>query len=294
VTTTDGVAAWQRSLQSAALLIAPPALIAGLLAYFGRVRVQAQYAALGFDASILALPTDYYIQTSITPMFWPLVWLLVALLAAAWTHALVVRATEHGTSTRVRDYASALTIVGAIMLALAMRASFWTGKQPVIPARLTTVDTVSLRPVAFMLAISAIAYGVYLLPIRSAAPTSWLWQVSLLCVALLLAGGLFWAVANYALAFGERRADAVIRGGFREYRSVVIYSERDLTLEDAGATTVRTDGMDVRYRYRTSGFRLVTTHEQVYVLIAPAGWTEQDPIVVVLNSAEDFRIQFGR
>jgi hypothetical protein len=294
MTTDDGAGTLQRNLSMIALLIAPPAFIAGILAYFGRVRVQAQSSALGFDASVLGLPTDFYIQTSIAPMFWPLVWLLIVLLVASWAHALISRPSRDWPSAKLRGRGGMLVLIGTGILALAVRASVWTSEDKTLPERLKIVDNVSLRPLAFILAVAAIGYGLSLLAIHATFSNPWAWHVSRLVFALLIAGGLFWAAANYAVVYGGRRADSVAAGGFREYPSVILYSEMDLSLDDAGATTAKIDETGMRYRYRTTGLHLVTTHGQVYVLIAPAGWTKQDPIVIVLTSTEGMRIQFAR
>jgi hypothetical protein len=226
-------------------------------------------------------------------MFWPLSWLLMVLLVATWIHAMIARSFKDGPSAKLRGWGGVLVLIGTGTLALAARASVWTSRDRTLPDRLKIVDNVSLRPLAFILAVAAIGYGFSLLAIHATTSTPWAWHVSRTIFALLIAGGLFWAAANYAVVYGGRRADSIAARGFREYPSVILYSEMDLSLDDAGATTATIEESGTRYKYRTTGLRLVTTHGQVYVLIAPAGWTKQDPIVIVLTSTDGMRIQFA-
>lgn len=292
--TENGPANLQRTLQTTGLVIAPVTVLAALASYIGWVRTRAHASYLGFDATIVPLSTSDYVLRSVGPMFRPVVALLLAVVASVWLHWFLLTLSARRGAVWIRGPAGVLIGLGIAALVLTVASPLWSREGPGWFKPLREAGDVSLRPVAFMVAVAAFAYGVYLLRLitdRRRAVPAWLDITSLVVVVLIFVGGLFWGMGNYAYARGLQSAEEMAGEGFKQLATVVVYSEQDLLLDAPGVHTADVWVPGARYRYRTTGLRLLISYEDRFVLL-PDGWSRQERVVVLLDRDGQIRFEF--
>jgi hypothetical protein len=149
-----------------------------------------------------------------------------------------------------------------------------------------------------------------------AVNTSWVGPASGAVVAALVTLCLFWAVTDYANEVGDNVVDEWVASGFEERPDVVVYSERDLhldnedepaadaTAEEGGAPVPPPEGVtetqlpqtDGGYRFRYEGLKLLLFSEGKFFLV-PKTWPgtrERPEGFIILPDDSSIRLEFFR
>ena len=228
-------------------IVPPVTVVVGVLFYFGWAREEAFLRELGQSPSVYDYSTTDYLLRSVASVFEPAVVLVVVGAALLLVHRLVRRALVSTRRGWVRPTGLALIAVGAALLlfcAVYYRSLYsWT--KPWLDVS---------GPLALGAGALLIVYGSWL---RSqadggAAPGQPRWQRTLGAgmVMGIVALSLFWAFGNYAQVRGAQDEllieDQVTHAALP---SVVVYSERDLSLEP-DVIVQRTPGIDAQFRYQ--------------------------------------------
>jgi hypothetical protein len=79
--------------------------------------------------------------------------------------------------------------------------------------------------------------------------------------------------------------------GLPSYPSVVIYSERSLSLYAPGVREVRCKDTQAAYRFRYDGLKLMLESGGQYVFI-PAEWTPAEGVAILLPQTSSLRLEF--
>jgi hypothetical protein len=268
-------------IELVALVVAPATLLGFLVYYFGWRRSHAQAAYFGIDSDVLGRSTHEYALRSIGSIFWPLVFILVGVLAAGAVHAFTASVV---TGNRVpRPVLAAVpAVVGFGLLVFAGTAVLW---RPI--AGSGAIRT----PVAFALGIPIAAYALFLAWSREASGLRPIPRGPLLLIAGLVVVFLFWAVGDYADARGRDLASRTAEN-LSSLPSATVYSPQRLHLEGPGIEETRLEGPDSAYRYRYSGLKLLARAGTNYFLL-PAGWTRTEGVTIVLPATDTVRVDFA-
>ena len=107
----------------------------------------------------------------------------------------------------------------------------------------------------------------------------------------LVALSFFWAATDYAAAVGSTRARQ-FASELSRHPDAIIYSERDLQLEAAGAVKSACRGRDPAYRYRYEGLKLMLRSENRYFFL-PSRWSRADGRAIVIPESDSLRFEFS-
>ena len=273
-----------RGVIRALTVVGPVTLLTSLAYYFGWTATHASARYLGIDESILGFSTQDYLLRSITALFWPLcVGLGLAALALQAHGAVAASIARDRTRTTL---VISLSLVGASMvlygvLALGQR---WT------------VDGFSIAPLSLTLGIGLVSYAV---AIRNRpSPRSTGFQavsdtppLTVVCISLLLAAGLFWQVAEWATAVGVGATQALIADLSRQ-PAVTVFAVKRLNLEGPGVTMTQVDQAPGAYGYRYTGLRLLFRANDRYFMLSDR-WSPDAGVLFVVNDTPDVRLQFS-
>ena len=279
------------ALELVGFIAAPTTLVTALGFYFGWALTNSRASYFGIDASALGFSTQDYLLRSADALFVPLGAALVLTLGMVSLHALAKRRlSDAGARARLRLAARAAVLVGSALFALGVVAVF--------------------KPLSFSphylfpssspgIGIALLAYGVHLDGrIRSAEarvapppgdPRSRVMALTL--VALLVVLSAFWTASTYADALGRGRAER-LAASLTARPQVTVFTPKRLIVEADGVVERRLSGVDVAYRYRYSGLRLLIRSGGQYFLL-PDNWTRGDGAVIVLGDRPDYRFEFG-
>lgn len=276
------------ALRAIGTVAAPATVVTGLLYYFGWVRTDAQARFFGIDPSVLEFSTQDYLLRSISPTFWPLAFILVAVLLGACAHALACSwfqtRARHG---RLRRAAFVLGAVGVALIAFGLLATNW---------RAAVGHRLLVTPVAFALGVPLTGYALYVLARlrrdgdrRPRSSWPYLPAVAVTIATSLFVLSLFWAMGDYAHLKGRELARN-LSNNLTRLANVVVYSERDLAIDAPGVTRSDLGGAEGAYRYRYSGLRLLIRSQDKYFLVPE----KYDGTAIVLPESEAVRFEFVR
>ncbi len=281
-----------RTVQSLGAVVGPTALITALLFYFGWAKAQAFSQYFGLDVSLFGLSTQDYLLQSIRSVFIPLGLLLIGGLILLWTHGVVIRQLELGPQRRLwRPMAGALALTGgaSFVLGLVKNADRY-------PSDLELV----LTPLSLMLGVALLSYAVLVerrrrqpehrgVPV-STGPTT-LPSLNVILVAMLIAVGLVWVVANYAEVKGREEGEFV-HEQLEFQPGVVVYSAKRLHIGAPGVEEEMLDG-ESAYAFRYDGLKLLF-HSNARYFLLPASWSPSNGVTVVLSENDSLRLEFVR
>jgi hypothetical protein len=293
VTETDAVENPIRSaVQLLGSVIAPSAVVTGLLYYFGYAYNEALYGYFGIDQTTLGLSTQTYLLKSSYPMLWPMIAILLICLVWASVHSVVLRAMQsRREGTILRTLGGASFLIGLAILLVGLISALTPNLSP-------TLVTALLPPVGLALGIALASYGVHLMKKvgRPAAGTSqepkWLRSMIPILVGLLIVTNLFWAVGKYAAAVGGGNGRQIAIDLPRR-TSVVIYSTHRLFFDSKSTHEVVLRGAGSGFKYKYTGFRFLTHSDGRYFLL-PDGWSTADPTAIVVRDNDNIGVQFIR
>jgi hypothetical protein len=282
----------RNAVQLLGSVIAPSAVVTGLLYYFGYAYNEALYGYFGIDQTTLGLSTQSYLLKSSYPMLWPLIAILLICLLWASLHSIVLlamRSPKGGTTLRALGIAS--FVIGLAVLLVGLISALRPKVSP-------TLATALLPPVGLALGIALTSYGAHLLkkPRRATAGPSqesrWLASAIPILVGLLIVTNLFWAVGKYAAAVGGGNGHQIAVDLARRTK-VIIYSSKRLFFDSPSIHEVVLPGTDGSYKYKYTGFRFLTHSDGRYFLL-PDGWSTTDPTAIVVKDNDNIGIQFER
>jgi hypothetical protein len=263
-------------LRSIMVIVGNVGVLTALLVYFGWKRSEEQAKRLGIDESLLGMSTQEYILRSVGSVLVLLIFVAVfGLLWVLLDRWLTLRLKRHGTDDKVYRWVSRLLPAAVVVLPLA--ALLGRGLWP------------EGAYIGFPLLIGAglllLLYGFSLrgaLPgaVPLAAGTESILRV---CVAILIAVGLFTAATNYATYEAIRLAGAFERD-VPLLPGVVVHSVEPLDINAPGVERTQLPN-ETGYRYRYSGLRLLERVGGQYFLITDE-WTRNSGVVVVLKDDE--------
>lgn len=282
----------QKSLEVMGKVVAPSALIAALLYYFGWARTNALYSALGIDQSLLQFTTQEYFLQSIQTTLGSASIIMMAALALIWLH--------HGLN-RLKDLnrtwliwiASLISITSFVLVIISY----------LIPQTSSNYQPVSiLIPLLWTVGVALLLYGLSILaqlkmardaegkkiPFSETFP-EWLRNWSTGLIAILLIVGTFSTTSIFAKMQGQAHAEA-IKANPGILPAVTVYSQKPLMLEGAGIT-VKTIGDDPdTFRYRYQGLRFLVLSRGKYFLL-PSHWKDGVSSAILLTDSEGIRVE---
>ena len=288
-------------LQVLSLVVAPTTFVTALLYYFGWVSTGAEYGNFGLAQSLLGLSTTDYVLRSVAPMFWPLSLLVMVVIFGFLLHLALMRALPGSPAPAQRWVPVAIGLAGLTFL--------WQGVAVPFEIPSAVASYGFTPPQVFMAAgIALTSYAGYLwdrlrVPVGQRRPwvatSPWAARGLVVFPILLILLFLFWAVSDYAAAYGRTHAKEV-EGKLDERSSVTVYSTKRLYIDDSrdgssdsGVHEDRLPDRDGAYRYRYQGLRLLGRSNDRYFLL-PESWSPSHPVTIVLLDSETIRVELRR
>ncbi|MCP2258982.1 hypothetical protein LX15_002681 [Streptoalloteichus tenebrarius] len=286
---------WSELARLAGGVLANATVLSALLVYFGWQRADAESRALGVDESLRGLSNQYYLLSSVGPLF-PVLSAL-ALLALGWLWVdgrLRARFGGDGPGPRARRVLGVLALAWLVLPAVVLAARL------VVPllARLLFPASIGLGALLSLYALSLrrLAGQAGAQPgVRLGGQLgggSWRWRSAKWLVASVVALSLFWSASRYAEVYGQWQVDGLERD-LAKRPAVVVYATERLHLDTSIAEETRLDPENAHYRFRYRGLRLVEHTGNRFFLI-PDGWTRGRGVVVVLPDDSNTRMEFVR
>lgn len=270
-----------------AVLVGPGSLVTGLLYYFGWSRASAQASQLGLQDTLLGFSSKDYLLSSISPMFWPLVVLLLATLGGLLGHSLIVGWAARPQVAAARVARAAIAVVAAGLLGL-LFGTFGFDR--------TTRFYALASPMAVTGGMGLLGYSVYLYHrfVRPAGDASVIPEMraaralSSVILAVLLLLGVFWSVSHYAAVTG---VDLAVRleDNIRFQPGVAVYSAKRLQLQSPVRET-ELPGEGAAYRYRYTGLKLLFRSDHRFFL-RPSD-ADRSRVNIVIAEGPDVRLEF--
>ncbi len=275
-----------RSSMVKALLavLANVGVLTALLVYFGWVRADRMSVALGADEAIFGMTVDDYVRRSIRSVFWiPVVAASVGLLWV-WGDHLLRRLRRDRPSSRVLAWTESwlwLVAIGVFVLGVGI-------------GMLNDAWAFRLAPLVCATALLLLLYSVQLRTGRRGGLSFTPLADGILrgAIALLVAVGLFWSAANFAVVEGDQLAYGY-QSRIASLPGVEISSSHPLDLSAPGVVeTCSGAGDSMRHHY--SGLRLMESTDGKYFLVSDE-WTPRYGVIIVLRADdEDLRYSFVR
>jgi uncharacterized membrane protein YidH (DUF202 family) len=272
-------------------VVAPATLITALLYYFGWTATHASAAYLGIDESLLSFSTQDYLLRSVNPVFWPLAVGLIVAALALHGHIRVMRYIRHP-EPRVRI----VWIIGALALVSVVAVTYgalalhydWVSR-----------GSFSVAPLSLTLGVAVFSYAVFIHEVATAhakatpaTSPAGAGSLAAVAIALLIAVGLFWQVADWATAVGVGKTRDLVNH-LDAQPSVTLYSAKRLALAGPdGVSETTLPGNDAAYRYRYTGLRLLFRSGGKYLLLSDQ-WTRADGRTFLIDDTPEVRLDFS-
>ncbi|HKA04107.1 MAG TPA: hypothetical protein VKD67_07245 [Acidimicrobiales bacterium] len=256
-------------------------VVTALLYYFGWARTNAMAGFFGIDPDVLGYSTQDYMLRSVDALYRPLaVVAVVALLAVGADHLLIAGLSRYqGPRPVVRAVSAALVLAGVGMLLTGVvRLDGVAVARPYL-----------LTPLLLVGGAVLVGYGARVL--RREVGDGQKQRLGRLVTVLLgaiVVAGLFAAAFRYATEIGSQRAQEIVKG--LAYRpNVIVHSAQHLDLAAAGVQEVALAQGDAAFHFRYTGLKLLSMTKD-RALLLPACWQAGSPVVFVLMSRPDVRI----
>ncbi|WP_221326594.1 hypothetical protein [Actinoplanes sp. L3-i22] len=246
--------------------------VTALMYYFGWVMTRSMARALGFDVSALRLETADYLMRSVSFFFVPAMVLLLAVLLVRQVHRRILAPFL----ARRRP---------PVVLRIARLLS-WSWLPLAVPAvYLSSVRSWSYPlPAGLTAAILLAEYGRWMVRSRT-GEDPWTRGTRIL-VGALLAIAVFWSADRLSRGagrmFGEDLAERPA-----QLPAIVLYSDKDLSLDAPGVVVTQLRGPRAEYRYRYAGLFLLERSDNWYFLLS-----DRPSRVIILNGTADVRMEF--
>jgi len=262
-------------------IVAPTALVTGLLFFFGWGHAYWFFHYFGVDSASLGLSRSDYLMRSVDGLFLPLAGLAVLALAVAWGRLLAERFLPASVRRRRRWPPRVAAVLGVLLLLNGISAG--------------VVTTILNRGVAAVPLSFAVGIGIlfYVVHRSGTAGPGWLVVTEWLAVFVVVGLCLFWAAFDYSAAVGRSRAAQFVEE-LPASPEAVVYSESRLNLVAAGVDEVRCAGdPELAYAFRYDGLTLLWQANDEMVLL-PRAWTARDGVAMVIPRGSGVRVEFRR
>ena len=271
-------------------VVAPTTLLTSLLFYFGWSHAYYFYDYFGVNSTLLGLSTRDYVQKAVDGLFIPMLVLAGVGLLALWAHSLLRARLALGSRPYVLRLIAGMAAVG-LVLAI---GGFWS----------VFAVTALRRWLYGTAAPLSLAFGVLLLLYtfhlwrslatgqRTPGPApgpAWGTVAEWAAVFVLVGLSLFWAANNYSVAVGRQRAHQMVLQLPRE-PSVVLFSERSLSLVAPGVREVRCKDPQAGYRFRYDGLKLLPQSSGQYLLL-PETWSRRNGVAILIPKNDSLRLE---
>ncbi len=281
-----------KAVQSLGAVVGPTALVTALLFYFGWARSQSQAQYLGLDVTLFGFSTQDYILQSTYSVLFPLGALLIGALVLLWGHGVVCSLVDSDPGRTVWPWVErALAFGGAALFAVGLVLN---------SNRYPSKTVLLMTPLSLTAGVGLMAYGVLVHRRRavkvgdvaghgSARPVPLL---SVILVAMLVAVGIVWEVANYAEIKGRELGEFLV-SQLPYQPGVVVFSPKRLHIEGGSVVETALRAPDSAYAFRYSGMKLLFRSDGRYFLV-PESWSVAEGRSIVLRDSEDVRMEFIR
>lgn len=276
---------WSKLVEVVSVVGPPTTVLAALLIYFGWARSNEQAQAMGLDVNLFGYTPQDFILLSITALYMPLLYLLLAVLLWVWVDRTVRRRVESASTLSApvrRVLAVVITLVTTLVNLLLLTIFL-----PLVG--------VSYLPYFLAFGVLLIAWAIRVYgwtdPLRQhhdARSPSRTVELALMSGVVILL--LFWGTTNVAESRGIERASKLEDGVSRLPRTL-LYSTRPLNIGVKAVTQVDL-GTKEAPLYRYDGLRLLTVSGGRYFFLHD-GWTVKGSRVVVLPDDSSIRIEYG-
>jgi hypothetical protein len=272
-------------------VVAPTTLLTSLLFFFGWSQAYHFYDYFGVNTTLLDLTTRDYVQKAADGLFLPLTVLACAGLLALWGHSLLRARLAVGAHPRALRLLTALMAIGGLILAVGGLWSFFA------PTVLHRYLYGAAPPLSLAVGVLLLMYAVHLwrsltAEQQPAGPTSrpaWAAVAEWGAVFVLVGLSLFWAANDYSVAVGRGRAAQMVAALPRE-PSVVIFSERSLSLDAPGVREMRCKDPEASYRFRYDGLKLLPQSSDQYLFL-PETWSRRRGVAILIPRSESLRLE---
>jgi hypothetical protein len=263
------------------------------------VATQARFGYFGLTLDLVDLSTPELLLYGVEVVYVPLVAAFAAGLVVVVVHALVTWVLHRPERDPISRWIGALAILsGVLMLARAAVG--------ILVPEVATTEYPGGTPLLLAVGPLVVGYGLWVLrqvELRRPRPdgeTTWFatrtaercLQVLVVCIAVLLVAGLFWAVNTFAAAYGTGRGELQAQRLVDDPEVVLEMADRlhELPPDVAATETVLKPSEGEIYRYRYRGLRLLVESGGRLFLV-PAPWRPGEGRTLVVAFDDRVRIQ---
>jgi hypothetical protein len=271
-------------------VVAPTTLLTSLLFYFGWSHAYYFYDYFGVNSTLLGLGTRDYVQKAVDGLFVPLLVLAGVGLLALWAHSLLRAHLTRWTRPRALRVVLGMAVVGLVLAV----GGFWSVFAMTMLRRWLYGTA---APLSLAVGVLLLVYAVHLwrsLEVERRTPDpapgpAWGRVAEWAAVFVLVGLSLFWAANNYSVAVGRQRAHQMVLQLPHE-PSVVLFSERSLSLAAPGVREVRCADPQASYRFRYDGLKLLPQSGDQYLLL-PHRWSRSDGVAILIPRNDGLRLE---
>jgi hypothetical protein len=271
-------------------VVGPTTLVTALMFYFGQSHAYYFYDYFGVNSTLLDLTTRDYVQRAVDGLFVPLLVGASVGLLALWAHSLLRTRLAELPRRRVVGLIAGMAAVGLVLAV----GGFWSAFAVTV-LRPQMYGTAA--PLSLAFGVLLLVYAVHLWrsvgagrPATGPAARPALGRVAEWAAVFVLVGlSLFWAANNYSVAVGRQQAHRMVLQLPRE-PSVVLFSERSLSLAAPGVREVRCKDPEAGYRFRYDGLKLLPQSGDQYVLL-PERWSRADGVAILIPRNDSLRME---
>jgi hypothetical protein len=280
-------------LQAFGAVAAPTGLVAGCFYYFGYVSTRQQYQYFAIDPSMLALSTTDYLRNSVSPMFWPVVGLILVGLVAVACHLVLLHVWRPARNPG-RSWLLPVIVAAVGLLAFVQYRTRLLPEPELLIRYGVPFPRVYVTP-----GIVLVCYAAYLWQRRSIAlggPTLWPENGSIVPYVLLglagclLALSLFFVVYDFAVQYGGTGGQSLAAHLSENRPAVRVYSTTRLQLHNPDVHEQRLPGIDNDYRFCYTGLRLLIWSNNRHFLL-PEYWGVGNRVTIILPDNDTTRVE---
>ena len=271
-------------------IVAPTTLLTSLLFYFGWSHAYYFYDYFGVSSTLLGLGTRDYVQKAVDGLFVPLLVLAGVGLLALWAHSLLRAHLALGARPRALRLVAGMAAVGLVLAV----GGFWSAFAMTVLRRWLYGTA---APLSLAFGVLLLVYAIHLwrslgrdrrTPDSPPGP-AWGRVAEWAAVFVLVGLSLFWAANNYSVAVGRQRAYQMVLQLPRE-PSVVLFSERSLSLAAPGVRELRCKDPQASYRFRYDGLKLLPQSSDQYLLL-PQKWSRNNGVAILIPKNDGLRLE---
>ncbi len=293
--------AWTSIVEWVATIVPLGGILTALAVWFGFQIVSSRTKFFGVDPSVLGFSTGDFVLRSAAALVRPMVYLLVGVAVAIWTHQGVLWLLDNQAEAWRRSLLAAAAVTAGVGVAFVI-AGIGVFEMHDLSDYSFGTDCVGgslgrwWRPWVLPAGVVLITYANWLARhlLPGEVPGSSLWSRILAVVAMtLVLVGTFWSFSLYAHAQGALDSYGYMCGGFKQFTEVVVYSRSSLALaEEDGVDAQALGDQDAKYHWRYTGLRLLI-HSQDRFFMVPQGWSGRGDAVIMLTDSPDLRFEFS-